>query len=148
MTDRREAILARLAAIAGSVPGVTLAARNKLNPTDQQLPAIIIFDADEEADDKDPEQSRPVNAPRRVKLVPQITIQLGTVPDDVGTQLNKMRAALVKAIMTDATLPSLTLDRFGIHYLGCSTELSPARTMVGTMWVHMRFTYPLRPDEL
>ncbi len=65
MTDRREMILARLLEIAVGVDGIVAVFRNKDEISERQRPAIVILDADEAADDADP-NSRPSRAPRRV----------------------------------------------------------------------------------
>lgn len=149
MTDRREAILAQLLAIARAVPGVNLAARNKLSPNDTDLPAIIIYDGDEVSSDADPDGTRPANAPRRITMQPAIEIAFGDHPEDIGTSINVMRAALIKAICTDTTLIGLALDRNGIRYLGCvSGGAGLGRSQEATMLLNFAFTYALRPDEL
>lgn len=148
MTDKREDILSRLQAIAAAIPSPPKVLRNVIDPPDTDLPAIIIYDGDELAEERDPEQSRPPNAPRRIKLTPEIVIMLGAAATDVGTSLNVIRAALYKAIASDSTLNEIVLDRIGIHYLGANTELARGRTLEGKMTMHFVFTYGLRVSDL
>ena len=149
MVDYRENILTRLVALAAGVPGINLAARNKINPSDQELPAIIVFDADELGDEADPDKAmRPPNAPRRVRLTPEIAIMFEKDTPNIGSSLNAARTAMIKAIMTDATLAAYTQDGRGIYYLGCTTDLARGRSTEGTMSLHFAFNYALRASDL
>jgi hypothetical protein len=143
--DKREAILARLLVIAGTVSGITTVVRNTAQFNEKALPAITIFDADEEAEGG---ASQKGQAPTVVSMTPEIWIVLGDTKANVGTALNAVRAALVKAILTDATLETLVGSNGGMVYLGCSTGLSRARDMVGEMGVSLRFQYALIPSQL
>jgi hypothetical protein len=146
MTDRRELILSRLLAIATAIPGVNVAARNRLSPDDTDLPAVTILEGDETAEETDPE-ARPANAPRQVTMVPEIVIAIGDNPETLGTSINAMRAALYKAITNDATLLGLVVNGRRIRYIGAGTELGYGRTMEGTMAMRFAFTYLLIPSE-
>lgn len=147
MTDRREAILARLLAVAQSIAGIVKAARNVTELSEAQRPAIILFDGTESADDTDP-KARPGNAPRLITMSPQFEITLGAASEDIGTALNVLRAALMKAVMTDATIAGLVLDREGTRYQGASFGAEGGRVAEGSMQLDFTFTYVLRPDEL
>jgi hypothetical protein len=147
--DLRENILSRLVELAAAVPGINSGLRNKTNPSDQEIPAIVIFDADETADEDDPgKESRPADAPRRVVLDPGIEIMAGAASQDIGTVLNGFKAAFWKSIVTDATLLGYVKDRRGIRYNGCSTDLALGRSMEGNMSLHIAFTYALRASDL
>ncbi len=132
---------------AAAVAGVKLAGRNKVVPGDTQFPALIILDGEEQADDRDPD-IRPASAPRRIKMRAVIEILLGTLPEDVGTQLNSFRRLVLNAIFTDVTLLGLTLNGRSIRYLGCNTGFDMGRQLEGTMWVHVEFTYFLSPGAI
>lgn len=147
MADKREAILARLQVIAKAVRGVVSAVRNMHGLSDTQRPAIVVLDGDEAADDGDP-RNRPTNAYRIVDMTPEIYILLGAAPEDVGADINLLRARLVKAILTDTTLRELTFQDEGIRYEGCVTALASGRTMEGEMAVNFTFTYVLRATDL
>jgi hypothetical protein len=109
----------------------------------------VIYDGDEVSSDADPDNTRPTNAPRRVTMQPAIEIAFGDLPENIGTSINVMRAALIKAICTDATIIGLVLDRFGTRYLGCVMGgAGLGRSQEATMLLNFAFTYALRPDEL
>lgn len=147
MADKREAILDQLLEIAKDVRGVVTVARNKWPITDVDRPAILILDGDEGADTDDP-RNRPTNAYRIVDMTPEIYVMLGGTPEDVGGDLNLIRARFVKAVLTDATLRELTLDDRGIRYEGCVTDLAEGRTMEGSMGLNFTFTYVLKASDL
>lgn len=147
MFDRREAILARLVEIATGIEGIAKVYRNKDEIPEKSRPAIVIWDADESADDSDP-TGRPVGAPRRVGMTPEIYILLGSSPEDIGTSINLIRSRVIAAIYSDATLKGLTVNGEGIRYEGCATALSRGRSMEGEMGLSFTFTYLLSHAEL
>jgi hypothetical protein len=146
--DRREMIMARLLAVAGSVEGVVLASRNDRNIDEGLRPAVYLYDADEHADETDPTEKRRLGQPRRVRMVPQIYLVLGKAPEDLGTAINVMRARLLKAILTDTELQGIVGNNGDIRYEGCSTELQSGRTMEGEVLFAFSFLYYLVPSEL
>lgn len=145
--DTRELILDRLLTVAAGVAGVRKVARNQQEIADSELPAILIFDADEGADDRDP-TSRPSIAYRRVAMMPEVRIMIGARSSDVGAGINALRAAFIKAVLTDDTLIGLTAERSGPRYEGCATQLKIGRSMQGDMLVMLRFAYYLKPSQL
>lgn len=146
--DYREAILERLVVVAQGIHGVVLAGRNKIVPSETQLPAIIVLDGTEEAAPDDPHQRGPT-APRRITMRPIIKIMLGDVPEDVGTELNGFRAALINAIAADATLTSYTINGRGGRYAGVPDNgLNLGREIEGTMWLAFEFIYPVIPGSI
>ena len=147
MTDRREMILTRLLEIAVGLDGIVAAFRNKDEISERQRPAVVILDADETADDADP-NSRPSRAPRRVAMTPEIYILLGAKPEDLGTAINTLRARFVKAVLGDAQLSLIVGSNGDLRYEGCATALARGRSMEGEMGVSFSFTYVLRPEVL
>ena len=147
MTDRRELILTRLLEIAKGIDGIAAAFRNRDEISEKQRPAIVILDADEAADDADP-AARPSRSPRRVAMTPEIYILLGSRPEDLGSVINRLRARLVSAVLTDAPLVSIVGSNGDIRYEGCATALARGRSMEGEMGISFSFTYVLRPEEL
>ena len=137
----REDILARLAVVASGVSGIVSGLRNSTANADTQLPAIIVYDADEVADERDP-PSRPTRTPRRVSMTPEILIKVVGVPESVGTTMNAILAELQTSVMADATLIDLVKDG-EIRYMGCATQLAIGRAMVGEMGVSFSFIYIL-----
>jgi hypothetical protein len=146
--DKREAILQRLVDVATSLPGVNNVVRNQDEISEHKRPAIAIFDADEAADERADQQGHPGRAPNIVEMTPEVLILLGTVPVRVGSALNVLRAALVKAVLTDAQLIALTGTNGRVRYAGCTTHLGHGRSMEASMGVHFSFAYVLRSDQL
>ena len=148
MTDKREAILARLVAIASSIAGIKTATRNQDEVSERARPAIAIFDADETADERAEERGHSGRAPNIIEMSPEALILLGGAPESVGTALNEVRIKLIKAVLTDAQLATLTGPNGRVRYVGCSTHLGHGRSMEGAMSVQFAFAYVLRPDQL
>jgi hypothetical protein len=148
MTDKREAILQRLTDIAAGLPGIVTAARNQDEISEHARPAIVIFDADETADERAVQRGHAGLAPNIVEMTPEVVILLGGLPEQVGTALNALRAQLIKAVLTDAQLAALTGPNGRLRYAGCSTHLRHGRSIEGLMAVQFTFTYVLRPADL
>lgn len=147
MTDKREQILVRLLEIASTIQGVTTAVRNKDEITDKMRPAIIILDADENAADSDP-NGRSARSPRFVTMTPEVYIILGAKPENVGTEINVLRARWLKAVLSDTSLSAIVGSNGDVRYEGCATSLARGRNMEGELGVSISFTYVLRPDDL
>ena len=147
MNDIREKILVRLLAVVGSIEGVRTALRNSIGISDTARPAIIILDADEIANSDDP-KSRPANAPRIITMTPEIYIMFGAAAENVGTEINLLRARLISAILTDEELINLTAEDKGIRYVGSLNALSLGRSMEGQMAVSFDFEYYLKIADL
>ena len=146
--DKREEILKRLAEVVGSVAGVSTVVRNTDEISEHKRPAIAIFDADETADERAGQQGYAGGAPNLVEMTPEVVILLGSKPESVGSKLNALRASLVKAVLSDPQLISLTGPNGRVRYVGCSTHLGHGRSMEGSMAVHFSFAYVLRPEQL
>jgi hypothetical protein len=146
--DKREAILARLLEVATGVPGVAAAVRNQDEISERARPAIAVFDADETTDEAAERQDHAGRAPNLVVMTPEVLILIGAPPENVGSSLNALRAKLVKAVLTDAQLITLTGPNGHVRYAGCSTHLGHGRSMEGSMGVQFTFTYVLRPQQL
>src|SRR4029077_14569689 len=76
MIDLREDILARLLEVVATIPNIKSAARNRNNSDipEDQLPAAIVFDGDEDTDDATDVSMRPPNRPTIVHMAPEILI--------------------------------------------------------------------------
>lgn len=146
--DKREAILARLVDVAASLPAVGTVTRNSDEISEHKRPAIAVFDSDESADEAAERQDHPGRAPNLVEMMPEVLILLGAPPEAVGSALNALRATLVKAVLTDSQLISLTGANGRVRYAGCSTHLGHGRSMEGSMSVQFTFAYVLRPEQL
>lgn len=147
MADVRELVLARLVEIAEGVAGVVTARRNIKRPADDRLPAIVVLDADEAAEETDP-GGHPHRGPRRIAMSPETYILTAGKPEEVGPAINALRALWVKAVLTDATLASIIGTNGEIRYEGCATGLSWGREMIGDMGVSFSFHYVLQPAQL
>lgn len=151
--DRREAILQRLQVVLAGIAGVKKCKRNALRMPERDLPAIVIFDSDEDVDLEGYGRKRPPNAPEIVGLVPEIYVYVtgapgdGSTDDEIGPQIAAFRAKILPAIVNDAVLRSLTHDG-DIRYLGMATGLGKGRTMEGEAGFAFRFNYPLFFDKL
>lgn len=152
LPDVREMILVRLHELAALIVGDPARAfRNRLRIPDELLkagPALSILDGDELPDDSAYGRGRPANTPVKVMMTPEIYgFCESTKEVDVGSVLNDLRRALIKAIMNDPTLINLC-DNGDIRYTGFSTGLAAGRSLEGEMAVGFAFYYYLRPMGL
>jgi hypothetical protein len=146
--DKREEILSRLAVVAKALAGVGTVVRNQDEISEHKRPAIVIFDADETADERAAQHGHVGRSPNLIEMTPEILILLGGRPENVGAALNAVRAGLVKAVLTDSALLALTGPNGSVRYAGCSTQLGHGRSMEASMIVHLTFAYVLRPEQL
>jgi hypothetical protein len=147
MSDPREQILARLVEIGGTIPAFKSVARNFIGIAETAMPAFVVLDGDESAEDTD-RPSRGPTAPRVVVMTPEVFILLPKESDLVGTALNELRALVINAIATDATLTGLTLNGHGARYEGAATSLSRARSLLGEAGLAFSFPYLMRPGAI
>lgn len=143
MTDTREAILARLVAVCEAVPGINVVRRNSKIADETEFPSVIIADADEIAEPPPSEGRRVPPGIQIVTMTPEIFVMLGSDADTVGTAINTLRAAVLKAIMTDDGLATITGSNGRIRYNSCATGLTQGRNMIADMGLSISFTYPL-----
>lgn len=147
MLDRREAIIERLVVVCGSVEGIVSAHRHKVRVAETEKPAVIVYDADEVAEEVG--HSRPPGAPEMVTLSPEIYVILAETPERVGSDLNAIRRRIYRAVKLDSELNALTYGGDGdIRYEGCATGLSLGRSMEGEMVIQFLFRYVLDSAEL
>lgn len=138
----------RLVAIAAAVASVKTVVRNQDEISEHKRPAIVVFDADESVAELVERQGHPGGGPALVAMEPELLILAAGTPQTVGSNLNGLRATLVKAVLTDAQLTALTGPNGQVRYVGCSTHLGHGRSMEGTMAIHFSFAYVLKPDAL
>jgi hypothetical protein len=151
MIDVREDILARLLEVVASIPNIRFAERNNVDIQEDQLPAAIVFDGDEETDDARDAGMRPPNRPTIVRMHPEIIIVEQS--DEVGSDLTTLRRGLLRGVLNDAALNEqiVKTGRFGngaIRYLGCQTDLGWGRSLQGALRAQFMFKYTLKPDDL
>lgn len=150
MTDRREAILARLKVVLETISGLQVF-RNRGELTEDKRPGIMLFDGDELADERAFDRGRLAKAPNRVKLTPQVYLLLQQrKPDnfEVGSDISNWRILILKAVLLDTSLQTIVGSVGEIHYDGCVTDLGRGRAMDGELGLQFTFTYPLIPSEL
>lgn len=147
MADVRELIMVRLLAISSGIAGVTSAVRNQSLVSDIRLPAIHVFDGDEDVDGKGVDY-RKSNFPGFIILKPIIYLNYSGASTGIGTTINAARAALIKAVLDDSQLATYVGSNGKVRYEGCVTGLQPAREMVAQMVVNFSFTYPIKTSDL
>jgi hypothetical protein len=146
MTDQREAILARLLVLAGSVTGVASAARNRLDVSKLQRPAVVIFDGAEQLA-SEPEYGRGVvrSEIQKMLLRPVISVH---VRGDGGALLSLYRARLLTAILNDAALIDAVSVNGGIRYEAAEVLEPSAEGSEYRMDLAIGFTYIFRLSDL
>lgn len=153
-------ILARLNAILASL-AVTLTtgpiaagniAHNRDELPAEKVPGIILLDADEVKDPRFPptqgRSERP--GPGLMRMTPEIYVVLEVRKPqnlNVGEDLNTARATIIKLVLHDTVLQTITGSNGSITYDGCVTDLARNRTMKGQMGLSFTFAYPFIPDE-
>jgi hypothetical protein len=140
VSGEREAILSRLETVLAAVPGIARFQRNSIDIPEGKVPCIVLLDGDEFADDRAFGRNRPPSAPNLVTMTPEVYVVLQDNPDEVGTELNTLRDAIISAIRTDATLLGLVHNR-DIQYEGCQTALAAGRSMAGEMGLSFQLIY-------
>jgi hypothetical protein len=147
MTDIREDILARLLAVVATIPNIRSAQRNNTDIPEDQLPAAIIFDGDEETNDAGDLSMRPANRPTIVHMRPEVVI--------AGDNLDfpSFRRELIKRILNDTELNEqiVKTGRFGngaIRYIGCQADIAWLRSLHEALRAMFVFKYALWPDDL
>jgi hypothetical protein len=153
MADVREDILARLLEVVATIPNMRSVHRNNVDIPDDQLPAVIVLDGDEESDGASDVSMKQSHRPYNIQMTPGIVVQ---VQDDnvvLGSIITTFRRELIKRVLTDTELNELIVGtgRHGngaIRYLGCQTDVGWTRTGYAALTAQFMFAYPLKPDDL
>jgi len=145
MSDIRESILARLVEVVATVPNLRTVKRNDTDYFSALMPAAFVLDGDEDVVSGN-EGSRPSNRPLLVEMSPEIHVieQSGTI----GSDITAFRRDLVKLVLADATLNSLTGSNGAIQYLGCDSTFAWLEKQWGGLQIRFRFKYPLIVNDL
>jgi hypothetical protein len=146
MSDVREDILARLFAVVSAIPNMRSAHRNNVDIPEDQLPAVIILDGDEEAATDN--STRPPTKPQVVTMTPGIVVQVQDDNVTLGSAITTFRQELLKLVLTDDQLIQLTGTNGSIRYLGCETDVGWTRTGFAALTARFAFKYPLKAWEL
>jgi hypothetical protein len=144
--DVREAILARLVVLMGSVVGTDSVSRNVIIDDDGNAKRITVMEGEEIASDADP-VNRPPTAPRIVHMQPQLILSAQANSAEVGSDLSNLRGHAIKLIASDTTLISLTLNGRSGRYIGMESDLAFGKAMFGQMALKFQFSYVMRPDQ-
>jgi hypothetical protein len=149
MADVREEIMARITTLIGGLTGVETAARNLDEIADIKLPAIVLYDGDEEAS---PDNLRATGLkPTVIHATPQIFVKIQDTPDNVGTSTNAWRAAVLSTLLGDQTLAAICgihSPYAGVRFVGAATSLIPGRLSQVSMTLHFSICYEFKPDQL
>jgi hypothetical protein len=151
MADVREDILARLLEVVATIPNIRSAHRNNVDITEDQLPAVLVLDGDEESDGAGDVSMKQPHRPYNVQMTPEIII--AQQADEAGSDLTTLRRELIKRVLTDTELNTqiVKTGRYGngaIRYLGCQTDLGWMRSLHGALRAQFLFKYTLRPEDL
>jgi len=151
MVDVREDILARLLEVVAGIPNLRSAHRNNVDIPEDQLPAAIVFDGDEETNDAIDATMRPPNRPTLVTMTPEIVI--AQQADEAGSDITTLRRELIKRVLYDTELNEqiVKTGRHGngaIRYLGCQTDVGWMRSLHGALRAQFMFKYTLKPEDL
>lgn len=137
--DMRERILARITAICATTGATVKRMAVDLHATER--PAIVVNDGDESI-----ELNKGGTAPCIVTLRPQLILVVQG--ENPGTALNTLRAKVLKAVLTDATLSALLKPHGEIKYLGLETQIQRGETMEADAALNFEATYRLTPADL
>jgi hypothetical protein len=149
MSDVREDILARLLEVVATIPNLRSVHRNNVDLAENQLPAGIVFDADEETTGG--ASTRQSNSPIKVEMTPEIVIAQQS--GEAGSDLTTLRKELIKRVLLDTELNNLVAKgsprgEAAIHYVGCQTDVGWMRSLHGALRAQFTFAYWLKPNEL
>lgn len=145
MADPREDILLRLTAIIAAIAGVETTGRNIDRSEDDRLPAVFLYDGGEDAHENPMATGLSQNV---MTMTPTLLLAVTDVPEAIGTTMNALRAKVVKAVLSDATLVALCrgIRPCGPQYLGCEPMLlSEGRSTVADQSLSISVTYPFNP---
>ncbi|HET7376547.1 MAG TPA: hypothetical protein VFK30_07555, partial [Anaerolineae bacterium] len=107
---------------------------------------IVLIDGDEGL--ADGFRNKGGSAPIIMMMSPRIAIGVSTSVDDLGPSVNAIRAALVPAIMKDASLATILSPNGKITYDGLAGKLSQGSLMASDMELNFSIEYPLDINTL
>lgn len=146
MRDVREDILARLLVVVAGVPNIRTAQRNNVDIQEELLPAVSVFDGDEETGGAEDRSARPSGRPYVARMIPEIVV---TEKHDVAvSELGAFRREIIRRVLNDATLIALVGGNGAIRYVGCQTDFGWIRSQLNAMNVQFMIQYSLKTEEL
>jgi hypothetical protein len=158
MYDRREAILAQVEVILGSLPaGVAPFVsiyRNRGELKEAMRPAVVLLDGTETTvqtyNTTRTQGSR--MAPHLIELRPQIFAVMKKreleLAHEYGPELSSYRMAILRALFSDPTLNGLIGTNGRIEYRGALTDMQTGSTFQGELQINLAITYLLQPGDL
>ena len=156
MYDRREAILAQVEVLLGSLPAdvAPFAAvyRNRGELKETMRPAVVLLDGTETTvqNYNTPRNSR--MAPHLIELRPQIFAVMKKreldLASEYGPELSSYRMAILRALFGDQTLSGLIGTNGKIEYRGALTDMQTGSTFQGELQINLAITYLLAPGDL
>ena len=151
--DVRELILSRMLIICSDIDDVVAAYRNQDQIDEKLRPAIQIFDGPETTRIPETNVGQQQYVPKRgagpnlIAMTPSLSILLGAEAENVGPDLDALRMAVLKTVLTDKVLLGLVGPSGLILYDGCDMDVRNGRTMEGNMSISFSFVYPLLPQD-
>lgn len=145
MTDVREEILARLLDVVASIPNIRTAVRNDVDLPEDKLPAITVFDGDEETNGAEDRSARLSTRPYVARMMPEIIVQ---EQHGAGSELSTLRREVIRRVLNDTVLIEQVGSNGAIRYIGCQTDFGWLREKFNAMNVQFMFQYPLKIEEL
>jgi hypothetical protein len=149
MLDKREDIIGRVVAIAGTVSGILKVARNVVEISKAARPAIVIWDGDEVTKPWGPTGRSTIGMrPMLVTMTLDVRLMLEDAATLIGGEFNLYRRRFLAALLGDATLIGLIGPNGDLRYEGLTTELAPGQKMEGEMALSIAIDYVLKPEDL
>jgi hypothetical protein len=103
------------------------------------MPAALVLDGDEEVvSDK----------PRVIIVEMTPEIQIMEQSETIGSDLTTFRRELIRLVLDDATLLTLTGSNGSIRYTGCVTTIGWQQKQYGVLNMQFAFKYPLQHRDL
>jgi hypothetical protein len=123
--------------------------RNCLDPNEARMPAIVVFDADEEiAPLPDTARYKGPMAPQVMIMRPEVFVVLSARAADAGTRLNQLRARIYNAVVTNETLSDIVGTNGRISLEAGRSGFAVERTMSSELRLEFGFTYVLQLSDL
>jgi hypothetical protein len=151
MADKREDIILRLIAIAGTITGIQSVLRNRGQANNTMRPCVIVLDGDETV-----YRSKPLPPARGVMMSPSIMTMTPEIyillkedrptNEEVGPDINAFRIALISAIASDAGLRALLGPNGSLSFNGTTTDLKSGGQLAGQMKLDFSFNYVFNPN--
>jgi hypothetical protein len=149
--DKRELILARIAALLVDLPGTVSTVRNRALLDNDVRPATILLDGDEFARLTGDKRGRQRMSPQVMELRPQIFIVMdvrAVQNENIGQDMNAIRFELVRSLASDQELLDLIGTNGNIALIRAETDLKSGSAVKGQMRLDFTLTYLLDPYQV